>query len=154
MPSAIHTPCIGICSTTYGGDVCRGCKRFAHEVINWNRYDDQQKELVWARLSRLTEEVVATRLTVSDADLLAQALRRLGVRFHADRSPAFAAMELLRALGRQHADLAACGLSPLPGCGHLSPADLYRELNEDLLARAEAWFDLHHGRARRLFSGL
>ena len=31
------TPCLGICSTTYGDDVCKGCKRFVHEVISWNK---------------------------------------------------------------------------------------------------------------------
>ena len=81
----IRTPCIGICSTTYGGDVCRGCKRFAHEIIDWNAYGEEQKQLVWDRLSRLAAEVVAPRLAVFDDMLLAQTLRSLGVRFHADQ---------------------------------------------------------------------
>ncbi|MEM9624509.1 MAG: DUF1289 domain-containing protein, partial [Pseudomonadota bacterium] len=34
-----RTPCVGICSTTYGDLVCRGCKRFAHEIVQWNAYD-------------------------------------------------------------------------------------------------------------------
>ncbi|MCF8976542.1 DUF1289 domain-containing protein, partial [Pseudomonas edaphica] len=29
---AIKTPCVGLCSTVYGDLVCRGCKRFHHEV--------------------------------------------------------------------------------------------------------------------------
>ncbi|MEC7008614.1 MAG: DUF1289 domain-containing protein, partial [Pseudomonadota bacterium] len=32
----IKTPCIGVCSTGIGDSVCRGCKRFSHEVIHWN----------------------------------------------------------------------------------------------------------------------
>ncbi|MCA4075779.1 DUF1289 domain-containing protein, partial [Pseudomonas kurunegalensis] len=32
---SIKTPCVGLCSTVYGDTVCRGCKRFHHEVINW-----------------------------------------------------------------------------------------------------------------------
>ena len=39
-----RTPCVGICSTTYGDDVCRGCKRFIHEVINWNSFKPEEKE--------------------------------------------------------------------------------------------------------------
>jgi hypothetical protein len=36
MPNqTIKTPCVGLCSTVYGDLVCRGCKRFHHEVINW-----------------------------------------------------------------------------------------------------------------------
>ena len=40
--ASIKTPCLGICSTTSVGDVvCRGCKRYAFEVIDWNGYDDE-----------------------------------------------------------------------------------------------------------------
>lgn len=148
--SRIRTPCIGVCSTTYGGDVCRGCKRFAHEVIDWNSYSEDQKQRVWERLTRLTEEVVGPRLSIFDRNLLAQTLRSLGVRYHEDRSPAFGAMELLRALGQQRVDLTRFGLTVAPACARLTPAGLYREINDDLFVRAEAWYDLHHGRARRL----
>ncbi|MEK9650221.1 MAG: DUF1289 domain-containing protein, partial [Gammaproteobacteria bacterium] len=44
------TPCLGICSTTYGDDVCRGCKRFVHEVINWTSYTEDEKVNVNSRL--------------------------------------------------------------------------------------------------------
>ncbi|MEL0305883.1 MAG: DUF1289 domain-containing protein, partial [Halieaceae bacterium] len=40
----IRTPCIGVCSTGVGDVVCRGCKRFAHEVIDWNGYSPEQKQ--------------------------------------------------------------------------------------------------------------
>jgi hypothetical protein len=48
-----RTPCIGICSTTYGDLVCRGCKRFAHEIVGWNTYEQAQRDVVWARLLSL-----------------------------------------------------------------------------------------------------
>ena len=48
----IRTPCIGVCSTGIGDAVCRGCKRFAHEVIDWNGYSQAQKEAIDARLDR------------------------------------------------------------------------------------------------------
>lgn len=146
----IRTPCVGICSTTYGGDVCRGCKRFAHEVIGWNAYSDEQKQLVWDRLTRLAEDVTAPRLAIFDATLMAQTLRSLGVRFHDDRSPAFGALELLRALGQQRVDLSRFGITVMPAWSHLLPGALYREMNGEMVLRAEASFDLHHGRARRL----
>ena len=38
----IRTPCIGVCSTGIGDAVCRGCKRFTHEVIDWNGYSTEQ----------------------------------------------------------------------------------------------------------------
>ncbi|MFZ5722428.1 MAG: DUF1289 domain-containing protein [Pseudomonadota bacterium] len=146
----IRTPCIGICSTTYGGDVCRGCKRYAHEIIDWNAYSEEQKQLVWDRLTRLVDEVAAARLSVFDPELLAQTLRSLGVRHHADQSPAFGALELLRALGHQRVDPARFGITVMPAWAHLLPGELYRELNQEMSVRAEASYDLHHGRARRL----
>ena len=41
------TPCVGICTTTNcGDDVCRGCGRTAHQVINWNQYSDAEKATI------------------------------------------------------------------------------------------------------------
>ena len=65
-----RTPCIGICSTTYGDLVCRGCKRFAHEIVGWNGYQDAQRDLVWARLHALLAQSVRTYLRVVDEALL------------------------------------------------------------------------------------
>jgi len=58
------SPCIGICSTTYGDFVCRGCKRFAHEVTGWNRYTDAQREVVWERLSTLLMQSIQDHLAL------------------------------------------------------------------------------------------
>ncbi|MFZ5723045.1 MAG: DUF1289 domain-containing protein [Pseudomonadota bacterium] len=146
----IRTPCIGICSTTYGGDVCRGCKRFAHEVIDWNAYSEEQKKLVWSRLARLTTEVATPRLTIFDAELMAQTLRALGVRYHIDQAPVFGALELLRALGHRRVDLTRFGITVMAPWLHLAPAELHREINDEIYTRTEAWYDLHHGRARRI----
>ena len=52
------TPCVGICSTTYGDLVCRGCKRFAHEIVQWNGYDEDQQQRVWQRLKSMRDEVL------------------------------------------------------------------------------------------------
>lgn len=149
----VRTPCIGVCSTVFGGDVCRGCKRFAHEVIDWNSYSDAQKQLVWDRLARIAAEVCTPLFTLYDTDLLAHTLKSLGIRFHADQAPVFAALELLRALGHQPLDLTRFGLSPAPAVATLTPGELYRDINEEMIRRAEAWFDHDHGRARKLLEG-
>jgi len=40
-------PCVGVCSTTnLGDDVCRGCKRKAQDVIDWNKYSDDKKRII------------------------------------------------------------------------------------------------------------
>ena len=53
----IWTPCIGRCSTTYGDDVCRGCKRYWYEVVNWNRMTKEQKLIIKERLKVQKETV-------------------------------------------------------------------------------------------------
>jgi hypothetical protein len=65
-----RTPCIGICSTTYGDLVCRGCKRFAHEIVGWNGYDGAQRGAVWARLLALRGGATRHFVEVVDAGLL------------------------------------------------------------------------------------
>ena len=65
-----RTPCVGICSTTYGDLVCRGCKRFAHEIVGWNGYRDEQRDVVWERLNRLLAESVRAYVAVIDEDRL------------------------------------------------------------------------------------
>ena len=65
-----RTPCIGICSTTYGDLVCRGCKRFAHEIVGWNSYDERQRQLVWQRLHRLLTQSVLAHLRIVDEQRL------------------------------------------------------------------------------------
>ena len=65
-----RTPCIGVCSTTYGDLVCRGCKRFAHEVVGWNSFADAQRHVVWMRLNRLLAESVRAYITVVDEQRL------------------------------------------------------------------------------------
>lgn len=77
---SIKTPCVGLCSTVYGDTVCRGCKRFHHEVINWNGYDDAQKRAVWLRLEQLLVQVMMAKLEVFDKGLLRQQLEQRSIR--------------------------------------------------------------------------
>jgi predicted Fe-S protein YdhL (DUF1289 family) len=66
----VKTPCIGVCSTSIGGRVCRGCKRFAHEIIDWNSYTNEQKRVVDARLSDFLSQCTSNKLRVIDRALL------------------------------------------------------------------------------------
>jgi predicted Fe-S protein YdhL (DUF1289 family) len=66
----VKTPCIGVCSTGIGDRVCRGCKRFAHEVIHWNSYNNEEKLLIESRLSLFLSQCVRNKLQVTDSELL------------------------------------------------------------------------------------
>ena len=46
------TPCLGICSTTFGDEVCKGCKRFSHEIVNWTKYSLEEREIINERIEK------------------------------------------------------------------------------------------------------
>jgi predicted Fe-S protein YdhL (DUF1289 family) len=70
LSAPVKTPCIGVCSTGIGDAVCRGCKRFAHEVIHWNAYSPEQKQVIDQRLAGFLSQCVSNKLRVTDCSLL------------------------------------------------------------------------------------
>ena len=104
------TPCIGICSTVYGDLVCRGCKRFAHEVIHWNGYSQEQKLIIDQRLEQFLAQIVATKLRVNNPDLLQWHLDVQQITYPRHKSPYIWAYELLRAGASQLDHLPDYGL--------------------------------------------
>ncbi|MBD63172.1 MAG: hypothetical protein CMD68_03730 [Gammaproteobacteria bacterium] len=104
------TPCLGICSTTYGDNVCKGCKRFVHEVINWNKYAIPEKELVNSRLESFKLTVLKTRFSVTDPELLSSRLHDQGINFNDSYDPLTWIFDLLRAAGSQDLDLHQFGV--------------------------------------------
>ena len=102
-----RTPCVGICSTTYGDLVCRGCKRFAHEIVEWNGYDEVQQDAVRERLQRLRDEVLALVVDCKDDALLQAAIAEAGL---TDLDPMEQRYQLLRFMVRRGQNLASVGL--------------------------------------------
>lgn len=45
------TPCIAICSTSQGDDLCKGCGRTFSEVQHWPAFDPAEKRAVWRRIT-------------------------------------------------------------------------------------------------------
>ncbi|TBW12544.1 DUF1289 domain-containing protein [Azotobacter chroococcum subsp. isscasi] len=110
----IKTPCIGLCSTVYGDLVCRGCKRFHHEVVNWNQYTEEEKRAVWMRLEALLVQVVQAKLEVFDAQRLHRQLEQRQIRFVAEQSAYCWAYQLIVRGARAINQLEAYGIALLP----------------------------------------
>ena len=110
----IKTPCVGLCSTVYGDTVCRGCKRFHHEVINWNTYADEEKSAVLARLESLLVQVMQGKLEVFDSERLLEQLERRQIRFAKHQSPYCWAYQLLARGARVINHLEAYGIALIP----------------------------------------
>ena len=103
-----RTPCVGICSTTYGDLVCRGCKRFAHEIVQWNGYDETQQDVVRERLTRLRDEILEALLVCEEPGLLQAALSEAGLTDFAQKEGLY---QLLRFMVRREQSLAIAGLA-------------------------------------------
>jgi hypothetical protein len=49
--STPDAPCIAICSTSQGDDVCKGCGRSFDEVQHWPEFTPGEKRAVWRRIT-------------------------------------------------------------------------------------------------------
>ncbi len=45
------TPCIAICSTSQGDDICKGCGRTFEEVQHWTAMSPVDKRATWRRIT-------------------------------------------------------------------------------------------------------
>ena len=145
-----RTPCVGICSTTYGDLVCRGCKRFAHEIVQWNGYDDVQQDAVRERLQRVRDEVLTLLLVCHDEARLQGAIADAGLQ---DLDLMEAQYQLLRFMVRREQPLASVGLAlaaeapalatPLPAQADkvLDTLYLMQLLDSETFQRAKAHYE-------------
>ncbi|MFC3285154.1 DUF1289 domain-containing protein [Litchfieldella rifensis] len=136
MSRRIVSPCVGLCSTTVGDPVCRGCQRHDAEIREWFSLLDRERELRMAELDALREQVAEHFFRVFDAEALEAQMRRHRIRFRPEQPPLSRAVELLR-VGRQHIrDLSRYGLEPVATGQGLAPEVLYAELTGALLTAA------------------
>ena len=136
----IKTPCIGLCSTVYGDLVCRGCKRFHHEVVNWNGYDEDAKRSVWQRLEVLLVQVMVGKLEVFDAGRLRHQLELRQIRFVAEQSPYCWAYQLIARGARVIQQLEAYGIALLPEFRDWSLPELRDAIDREYFLLSEAHY--------------
>ena len=91
-----RTPCVGICSTTYGDDVCRGCKRFIHEVINWNSFKPEEKEAVWKRLEYLKTLIMESKVIINNENLMESKILEFQLKINKDLNPLSKVFEIVK----------------------------------------------------------
>lgn len=133
------TPCLGICSTTYGDDVCKGCKRFVHEIINWPKYSMDERAIVNDRLEEFKLLILKERFKVVDKDLFAIKLKENAINYNNSLDPLTWIFDLLRASGSQNLDLSQFGITSLQSFDFKTIKD---ELNNEMLELSKA----HHER--------
>ena len=107
----VRTPCIGVCSTGIGDAVCRGCKRFSHEVIDWNAYTELEKAIVDERLAHFLSLCMQNKFVVTDPGLLRWQLQTQQIRFNPAHDQYCGLFALLKAGASQIKEPEAFGFS-------------------------------------------
>ena len=133
------TPCLGICSTTFGDEVCKGCKRFAHEIVSWTKYSLEEREIINDRLEKFKIKILRDRFKIIDSNLLAARLEEKAINFNHSLDPLTWIFDLFRAAGSQEFDLSNYGIESLD---HFNPKTIKDDINNELLQLSEA----HHER--------
>ncbi|MGI9293099.1 MAG: DUF1289 domain-containing protein [Pseudomonadales bacterium] len=150
MIKPIPTPCIGVCSTVLGDSVCRGCKRFAHEVIHWNSYTHAQKRAVDDRLQQLLSQIVRTYVEVVDGELLQHQIGVNKIASAEHRNLHCRAYDLLRAGSGQMQRLENFGLRARSDQQHRSATQLKEAIDADFWALSEAYYHRYFRVAERV----
>jgi predicted Fe-S protein YdhL (DUF1289 family) len=141
LETRVKTPCIGVCSTGIGDRVCRGCKRFAHEVINWNGYSEAEKRLIDQRLGDFLSRCTQNKLQVLDAELLEQQLVSRQIAYPAHRDVYCWAYALLKAGASQIGDPSEYGLQIDAEFRELPLAELRKVIDEEFYILSEAYYE-------------
>ena len=133
------TPCLGICSTTFGDEVCKGCKRFAHEIVSWTKYSQEEREIVNDRFEKFKIQILQHRFAITDKNLFESMLEEKAINFNHSLDPLTWIFDLFRAAGSQTFDISNFGIKSLV---QFNPKTIRDEINNELLELSEA----HHER--------
>ncbi|MDR5858536.1 DUF1289 domain-containing protein [Halomonas eurihalina] len=135
MAGRVVSPCVGLCSTTVGDRVCRGCQRIDDEIRDWPSFDADERRRRMDELDALRVSVAGRHLSVVDGEALQAQLERHRIRFREDQPALSRAVELLRVGRGRIRDLSRYGLEPHVS---LDAAALHERIASELMSAAEA----------------
>ena len=126
-----RTLCIGVCSTTYGDDICRGCRRFRHEITSWINYSDSEKNIINRRLEKFKVTVLEEKFLVADIDKFKEALNQSKIRFNQDLEPICWVFDLFRSLNTEDLNLKDFGLAIQKEFSNIPLPQLKEDVNKE-----------------------
>ena len=141
------TPCIGICSTTFGDDVCKGCKRFSHEITNWGKFSTDERAVVNSRLEQFKITILEEKFIIFDSNLFESKMNEFSINFNSSLDPVTWVFDLLRASSNEDLDLNDFGIEILPQFSELSLLELRDLINQEMLQLSEAHYYKFFNRA-------
>ncbi|MCT8089018.1 DUF1289 domain-containing protein [Acinetobacter sp. C_4_1] len=137
------TPCAGRCSTVFGDSVCRGCRRFNHEVIKWNTYTAEQHIAIWRRLDSQLDQILIPMLPMADIAHVEGFVLSKRVRLRPDASKGRKLYHALKLCEKNRHFTDESGL----GIHYKDVRPLWDEFERRVLALATASYDLAFLRA-------
>ena len=141
------TPCIGICSTTFGDDVCKGCKRFSHEITNWGKFSTDERAVVNSRLEQFKTTILEEKFTISDSELFESKMNEFSINFNSSLEPITWIFDLLRASSNKDLNVNDFGVEILPAFSDFSLVELRDLINQEMLQLSEAHYYKFFNRA-------
>ena len=137
----VKTPCIGVCSTSISDLVCRGCKRFAHEVIDWNGYSQEQRQLVVDRLDDFLQKIVGNIIDIFDEKQLLKQMQYQQIQFNEQLSSSRWVYELLRIGASQISNTEDFGFRLKPEWTRYSLEQIKQFLEQDFYTLSSAHYE-------------
>lgn len=137
------TPCAGRCSTVFGDAVCRGCRRFNHEVIRWNTYTPEQHSSVWHRLDAQLNQILVPMLPHANLKLVEQFITSKRIRLREDATDGRKLYHALKLCEKNRHFTDDSGL----GISYKQVRPLWDEFERRVLALANASYDFAFLRA-------
>ncbi|MDY6457207.1 DUF1289 domain-containing protein [Acinetobacter faecalis] len=137
------TPCAGRCSTVFGDSVCRGCRRFNHEVIKWNTYSLEQQNAVWHRLDAQLDQILVPMLPLANIEVAEKFVLSKRVRLRDDASKGRKLYHALKICEKNKNFADESGL----GIQSKQVKSIWQEFERRVLALATASFEMAFLRA-------
>ena len=138
---SVKTPCIGVCSTGIGDRVCRGCKRFVHEVIDWNSYSNEEKQLIDQSLGEFLSRCTRNKLRVLDPEVLERQLKTQQIGYPRHQDVYCWAYALLKAGAAQIDDAASYGIDIEGEYRDLPLRELRQAIDQEFYVLSEAYYE-------------
>ena len=141
------TPCIGICSTTFGDDVCKGCKRFSHEITSWGKFSNDERAFVNRRLEQFKSILLEEKFTIIDCNLFESKMNEFSINYNGSLEPITWIFDLLRASVSKDLNLDDFGVEIKPEFSNLSLVEIRKLINDEMLQLSEAHYSKFFNRA-------
>ena len=128
----MRSPCVGLCSTTYGDEFCRGCKRYYQDIIDWNSLSESNQQQITIHLEADITAIAQKYIQVTDSKILLAQCQRHEIKHHLESSPLCWAFRLLQKGSDRIQDLSKYGIDIFPEYSNLTLPKLFELMDEQL----------------------